>query len=131
MSTLAYGVISVGWAAVTFLSPASQLAVAGLLSVRAAHARWCGWSMSGQSQEILSRLCRPAAACVAGQYGSSVWSEESAPTAATPCSWAVTGYTPNVLIPSALTWNEALQETVAPGATLVATMNGSPAGVRP
>ena len=30
MSTLAYGVSTVGWAAVTFLSAASQLAAAGL-----------------------------------------------------------------------------------------------------
>src|SRR6516165_6402307 len=115
MSTLAYGVSSVGWPVVTFLSPASQRAAAVLAGLRlapvqvgwpptryrrvivatslssagstnqvarapgwlapavsradrrppwprelarsllvnvAVHTFWCGWSMSGQSQEI-------------------------------------------------------------------------------
>ncbi len=58
-------------------------------------------------------------------------SEASTPGVATACSCAATGYTPNVLIPSSLTPNEALQEVVAPGARLEGTPNASPAGVRP
>ena len=63
--------------------------------------------MSGHSQEICNGRCRPAACCP-GQNGSSVWSEEST-SADRSCSCAVTPYTPNVLIPWALTWNEAVQ----------------------
>ena len=77
------------------------------LLVKAAHAWWCGWSMSGHSQEICSGRSRPASCCP-GQNGSSVWSADSA-TPALFCSWAVTGYTPKALIPWVLTWNEAVQ----------------------
>ena len=73
--------------------PEFRLAARSLL-VRAAHTWWCGWSMSGQSQEIFSGLSRLAAARDPGQNGSSVCSEENT-SPERSCSWAVTGYTPN------------------------------------
>src|SRR5271155_5782033 len=42
-------------------------------------------------------------------------------------SWTVSGYTPNWLMPTALTPNEARQPAVVPGATLAAIGTGSPA----
>ena len=191
MSTLAYGVSTVGWPAVTFLSPASQLAAAVLAGSRlapvqvgwpptryrlvivatslssagsmtqvgwapgwlapassradrrppwprsparsllvrvAVHTFWCGWSMSGQSQEIFSGRSRPADRDP-GQNGSSVCREEITPPERS-CNWAVTAYTPKLLIPWVLARNEAVQEAVAPGATLAEMRNGSPAGIR-
>src|SRR5438132_9878037 len=100
-----------------------------LLARVAVHTFCCGWSMSGQSQEIFSGLAR-AAARDPGQNGSSVCSDEMG-SPERSCSWAVTGYTPKVLIPWVLTWNEAVQEAVRPGATLAGKRNGSPAGASP
>src|SRR5258708_24966263 len=85
--------------------------------------------MSGQSQEIFSLLARPAARDP-GQNGSSVCSDEMG-SPERSCSWAVTGYTPKLLIPWVLTWNEAVQEAVRPGARLAEKGNGSPAGASP
>src|SRR5919204_6047181 len=85
--------------------------------------------MSGQSQEILSGLARPAVRDP-GQNGSSVWSEADKPPDRS-CSWAVTGYTPKLLIPSVLTWNEAVQEALAPGPRLTGSTSGFPAGCSP
>jgi len=60
---------------------------------------------------------------------SSVWSEEiTLPDRS--CNWAVTAYTPKLLIPWVPARNEAVQEAVAPGATLRGMTNGSPAGIR-
>ena len=76
--------------------PDFRLAARSLL-VRAGHTWLCGWSMSGHSQEIFSGLSKLAARCP-GQNGSSVCPEEiTSPERS--CSWAVTGYTPNSLIP--------------------------------
>ena len=107
--------------------PGFRLAARSLL-VKAAHTWWCGWSISGHSQEISSGRSRPADRCP-GQNGSSVWSAaRKSPTLS--CTWAVTGYTPNSLIPSALTWNEAVQEVLPPGGTLAGRRNGVPAAMR-
>src|SRR5690349_3118672 len=105
-------------------SPASSL-----VARVAVHTFCCGWSMSGQSQEIFSGLAR-AAARDPGQNGSSVCSDEIT-TPEGSCSCAVNGYTPKVLIPWVLTRNEAVQAAVPPGATLAEKRNGSPAGASP
>src|SRR6266568_3931344 len=121
MSTLAYGVSTVGWSGVTFLSVASQFAAAVLTFC-------CGWPMSGQRQEIFSGLARPATRDP-GQYGSSVWSAETT-LPERSCSRAVTPYTPKLVIPWVPAWNDAVHEAVVPGARLAETKNGFPAGIR-
>src|ERR1700722_20392763 len=72
---------------------------------------------------------RPEARCP-GQNGSSVWAEVTTLPTMSSCSWATTGKTPNSLIPTALTPNEAVQRAVAPGFTLAGRRNGVPAGSR-
>jgi len=84
--------------------------------------------MSGQSQEISSGRSRPACPDP-GQNGSSVRSEEITPPDRS-CNWAVTAYTPKLLMPWVLARNEAVQEAAAPGARLWEMGSGSPAGIR-
>jgi len=85
--------------------------------------------MSGHSQEIFSGLSR-LAACCPGQNGSSVCPEEST-SPDRSCSCAVTGYTPNTLIPAVLTPNEVLHATVPPGGTRAEMRNGCPTASKP
>ena len=94
----------------------------------AVHTFWWGWSMSGQSQETFSGRAS-SAAWEPGQNGSSVCSEEIM-SPETSCSWAVTPYTPKLVIPWVSARNDADHEAVAPGATPAETKKGSPAGIR-
>src|ERR1700689_2554412 len=105
--------------------PGLRLAVRALL-VMAVHAVWCGWSISGKSQEMFTGRARPAARWP-GQNGSKVWAEVSTSPVKVSASWAATGYTPNALMPSALTLKDALQLALAPGFRLAAITNGEPA----
>ena len=94
--------------------PGSRLAARSLL-VKAAHTWWCGWSISGHSQEISSGRSRPAGRCP-GQNGSSVWSAASKSPDAVLHLGGDRDTRRTSLIPSALTWNEAVQEVLPPGA---------------
>src|SRR6185369_13204696 len=46
------------------------------------------------------------------------------------CSWAVTPYTPKLVMPWVSAWNDAVHESVAPGLRLAETKNGFPAAIR-
>src|SRR5215470_7802936 len=108
--------------------PGPRSLARSLVARVAVHTFCCGCPMSGQSQEIFSGLARPATRDP-GQNGSSVWSAEiTLPERS--CSWAVTPYTPKLVMPWVPARNDAVQEAVAPGARLAETKNGFPAGTR-
>ena len=69
--------------------------------------------MRGHTQAIFSGCRRPPSAVRARTAAASA-PRPAGRHRSCPASWTATGYTPNEVIPCALTWNEAVQSTVAP-----------------